>query len=69
MMEEINAYRNRAVRTRIDTDVVERIGVAANIARRTLQALRLLDLVDGSGKRQTHFKISEKKARKNMGKG
>ena len=42
----IHAYRDRPIPTPINTDVIERIGVPASIAPRTLQALKLLDLLD-----------------------
>lgn len=45
----INAYRDRPVPTPIDTGVIEKIGVQASLARRTLQALKLLDLLDAEG--------------------
>jgi hypothetical protein len=45
----IRAYRERPVPSPIDTTVIERLGVAGTIAPRTLQALKLLDLVDESG--------------------
>lgn len=45
----IDAFRNRPLPTPIDADVLARIPVADTIIPRTLQALKLLDLLDGSG--------------------
>lgn len=49
VLDVIHAFRDRPVPTPIDTDVIEKIGVAGTIAPRTLQALKLLDLVDAGG--------------------
>lgn len=45
----IDAYRNKPVPTPITIDVVKRIGIAAGIAHRTVQSLKLLDLLDSDG--------------------
>jgi hypothetical protein len=45
----IHAYRDRPVPTPIDAGVIEKIGVSPTVVPRTLQALKLLDLIDGSG--------------------
>lgn len=45
----IHAFRERPVQTPFTTDVIEKIGVASTIAPRTLQALKLLGLVDSNG--------------------
>jgi Family of unknown function (DUF5343) len=49
VLDVIHAYRDRPVQTPIDASVVEKIGVAGSIVPRTLQALRLLDLLDEAG--------------------
>jgi hypothetical protein len=45
----IRAYRERPIPTPITLNVLENLDVATTIAPRTLQALKLLDLVDDSG--------------------
>lgn len=45
----IRAYRERPLPSPIDAGVIEKIGVAATIVPRTLQALKLLDLLDEAG--------------------
>lgn len=45
----IDAYRNRPLPTPIDTAVLSRVGIADTIVPRTLQALKLLDLLDAQG--------------------
>jgi len=45
----IRAYRERPIPTPITLTVLENLEVATSIAPRTLQALKLLDLVDDSG--------------------
>jgi hypothetical protein len=49
VMGVIDAFRNRQVPVPITLDVVKRIGISDSIAPRTLQALKLLDLVDEDG--------------------
>ena len=49
VLDVIHAFRDRPVPTPIDAEVIEKIGVAETIAPRTLQALKLLDLVDPAG--------------------
>lgn len=45
----IRTYRDRPVPTPFDLRVIANIGVADSIAPRTLQALKLLDLIDDDG--------------------
>ncbi|HEX5173697.1 MAG TPA: DUF5343 domain-containing protein [Gaiellaceae bacterium] len=45
----IRAYRERPLPTPIDATVVEKIGIAPSIVPRTLQALKLIDLLDAEG--------------------
>jgi hypothetical protein len=45
----IHAYRDRPIQTPITTEVIEKVGIASTIAPRTLQALKLLDLIDQAG--------------------
>jgi Family of unknown function (DUF5343) len=45
----LRAYRDKPVPVPITTGVISRIGVAESIAPRTLQALKLLDLIDDEG--------------------
>ena len=45
----IDAYRNRPLPTPIDAAVLGRVGIAETIVPRTLQALKLLDLLDVGG--------------------
>ena len=45
----VNGYRERGWPTPITTDVLTRGGVSDSLAPRTLQALKLLDLVDADG--------------------
>jgi hypothetical protein len=49
VLNVIHAYRDRPLPTPITTEVIEKVDVAATIAPRTLQALKLLDLVDDKG--------------------
>jgi hypothetical protein len=49
VIDVIHAYRDRPLPTPIDADVIEKIGVAGTIVPRTLQALKILDLVDAQG--------------------
>jgi hypothetical protein len=49
VVDVIHAYRDRPVPTPIDTEVIEKIGVAATIAPRTFQALKMLGLLDEGG--------------------
>lgn len=49
VLDVIHAYRDRPVPTPIDASVVEKIGVSPTIVPRTLQALKLLDLLDEAG--------------------
>ena len=49
VLEVIHAWRDRPVPTPLTADVVEKIGVRASLVPRTIQAFRLLDLIDKSG--------------------
>lgn len=49
VLRVIHAYRDRPVPTPIDTGVIEKIGISGTVAPRTLQALKLLNLVDVQG--------------------
>ena len=49
VLDVIHAYRDRPVPTPIDASVIEKIGVAGTIVPRTLQALKLFDLLDAQG--------------------
>jgi hypothetical protein len=58
----LRAYRDRPVQTPIDTAVIARIGVADSIAPRTLQSLKLLDLLDEDGNPTTALQDLRKAA-------
>lgn len=45
----IHAYRNRGLQTPFDASVLVRAGISESLVPRTLQAMRLLDLVDEGG--------------------
>jgi hypothetical protein len=45
----IRSYRNRGLQTPFSSDVLQRAGVPESLVARTLQSLRLLDLVDEHG--------------------
>lgn len=49
VVDVIHAYRDRPLPTPIDAGVIEKIGVAETIVPRTLQALKILDLIDAQG--------------------
>lgn len=55
VMTVIHAYRDRAVPTPITNEVVQKIGVQPSLSRRTLQAMKLLDLLDEEGQPTTAF--------------
>lgn len=46
----LDKYRNRGLQGPIDLEVLTRAGVSESLAPRTLQALKLLDLIDEAGK-------------------
>jgi Family of unknown function (DUF5343) len=50
VLKIIEGYRNRGLSTPFDVSVLERAGVSVGLARRTLQSLKLLDLIDEDGK-------------------
>lgn len=58
----LRAYRDRPVQTPIDTSVITRVGVADSIAPRTLQSLKLLDLLDDDGNPTTALQDLRKAA-------
>lgn len=47
--EILDRYRERGLQTPITTEVLERAGVPESLSQRTLQALRLLDLIQKDG--------------------
>ena len=49
VLDVMERYRNRGLRTPFTVDLLGQIGVPDGAAHRTLQALRLLDLVDDAG--------------------
>jgi hypothetical protein len=49
VMQVINGYRHKHPQTPFTTDNLQLLGVSHSLAPRTLQALELLDLVDGEG--------------------
>jgi len=49
IMTVIDGFRNRSPRTPVTVDVLEMLGLQQSIAPRTLQALKLLDLLDDDG--------------------
>lgn len=49
----IKGYRDRGLTTPFTASVLQRAGVPASLAPRTLQALKLLDLIDDEGKPRT----------------
>lgn len=49
VIEVVRRYRDRGLQTPFNADVLTRAGVAETLAPRTLQALRLLELIDDSG--------------------
>ena len=51
----ITAYRNRGLGTPFTPDVLIRAGVSESIANRTIQAFRLLELVDDAGNPTPQF--------------
>jgi hypothetical protein len=55
VMTVIDAYRNRPVPTPITVEVAKRIGIPDSLTHRTVQALKLLDLLDGEGNPTTAF--------------
>jgi hypothetical protein len=48
-LDVLERYRHRGLRTPFTLELMEQIGVPPGAAHRTLQALRLLDLIDESG--------------------
>jgi hypothetical protein len=49
VLDVIHAYRDRPVQTPLDAEVLAKIGIADSIVPRTLQALKILDLIDAGG--------------------
>ena len=52
----IDWFRGRGSTGTIDADTVVRAGVSESLGRRTIQSLKLLDLIDDQGKPTTQFK-------------
>lgn len=55
VLDVIDRYRNFSMTTPVDLDAILLAGVAESLAPRTLQALRLLDLVDDQGNPSPEF--------------
>lgn len=55
VLEVINRYRDRGLQTPFTVDVLTRAGVTDGLAPRTLQSLRLLDLINGEGQPTEEF--------------
>jgi len=53
VLDVIHAWRDRPVPTPITADVIKKIGVPGSLVPRTVQTLRLIDLLDKSGKPTT----------------
>ncbi len=51
----IDTFRNRGLGTPLTTDVLVRAGVPESLGRRTLQSLRLLELIDDEGNPTRQF--------------
>jgi hypothetical protein len=51
----VERYRDRGLQTPFSMDVLVKAGVSGGLARRTLQALELLDLIDGEGEPTESF--------------
>ena len=49
VMDVVHRYRDKGMQTPFDLGVLGRIGISSGLAPRVLQALRLLDLIDGAG--------------------
>ena len=49
MIDVVETFRDRSPQTPFTNDVLTRIGVTESLAPRTLQALKLLDLIDDAG--------------------
>jgi hypothetical protein len=49
VVDVIESYRDRSPQTPFTLDVLTRIGVSESLAPRTMQALKLLDLIDDAG--------------------
>jgi hypothetical protein len=49
LMEVIEAFRNRSPKTPVTVEVLEMLGLPRSVTPRALQAMKLLDLLDGSG--------------------
>jgi len=55
VLDVIDRYRNFSMTTPVDLDVIQLAGVVESLAPRTLQALRLLDLIDDQGNPERAF--------------
>src|SRR5947208_287037 len=49
VLDLISVYRSRGLQTPFTLDVLTRAGVSETLAPRTLQSLKLLDLIDENG--------------------
>lgn len=57
VLDVINRYRDRGLGTPFNTELLERAGVTASLAPRTLQSLRHLDLIDDNGEPREEFEL------------
>jgi Family of unknown function (DUF5343) len=55
VLSMIEGFRDRGLQTPFTIEVLTRAGVSESLAPRTLQSLKLLDLVDGSGEPTQRF--------------
>jgi hypothetical protein len=55
VLEMITRYRDRGMTTPINVEVLERAGIPESLTRRTLQALKLLEILDGDGNPTSAF--------------
>jgi hypothetical protein len=55
VIDIITTYRERDMRKPFDLQVLQQAGVSESLAPRTLQALKLLDIVDSEGNRTKQF--------------
>lgn len=60
MIEVITRYRERGLTTPFTADVLERAGVPETLSRRTMQALRLLALIDSEGNPTAEFESASR---------
>jgi Family of unknown function (DUF5343) len=60
VIQLIDRYRNHGLTVPIDVDVLMRAGVTESLAARTLQTLKLLDLIDDEGSPTDHLEALAK---------